>query len=127
MFMTIFKKECIREQIYNLNKNEGSYRISFNSNSDDKKSKDKFKMRFMNGIIVKFKYIVLEVCTVMIILTMLVFSLTEKSKFRETIYYLRLEKLVMWLLILAIFSELFFFMYQISSGIITSYKQRKIK
>lgn len=126
MFQTIFKRECIKEQLESLDSKKGSERKSQSPSSQDGENKNKFRESVMKGKVVKCKFIVLEMCTVMMILTMLVFSLNERTQFRDTIYYARLEKTVMWLLILAIFSELFFFSFQIYQGAVTSYKQRKI-
>ena len=79
----------------------------------------------MKSNIMRLKFILLEVCTFLVIATMLVFSISEGSEFRETINYLRLENLVMYSLIAAIFWELLYFIYAMYLSMSASYKLSK--
>jgi hypothetical protein len=80
---------------------------------------------FIKSKIVKFKYALFEMSITLVVFTMTIFSLSKGTKFRETLHYIRLEKVVMWVLILAVFSELLFFIYFIIKSFHNSIHLRK--
>jgi len=76
----------------------------------------------MKSNIAKVKYILLEVCTFLIMATMLAFSISKGKPFRDTLHYIRLELVVIWSLILAILSEIICFVYFTIKNMVDSYK-----
>jgi hypothetical protein len=123
MISTIFKRDDLRDQI------PEEFRVQ-NSKKEKiaKEYLDEQKIvHLMKSHVAKFKYVLLETCILLVLVTMLVFSVTAGTKFRETINYLRLEKFVMYSLILAIFWELLYFIFCMYLSMSGSYKLKKSK
>lgn len=83
MLTTLFKKDCIYKEVEKLkNKNEALEPPILKENSTETKLKSKLKVNFMEGYIVKLKYILLELCTTFMIAILMVFNLSEGTHFR---------------------------------------------